>query len=242
MPSVLTCAQWCEILLNKEITLQFDLSIFQALYSFPGHKAPASQIGRILGYSGKYSASPLNLEIGRYAKRIAKYYDVDFSIRSNREYKYWDLFFDGWDEEPLFIWQLSPELKSALERTDLTGEIFYPGEIRKNLQEVLTEGLQKTIVVNSYERNPEARRRCIDFWKPVCSVCSFDFEKTYGDIGKGFIHVHHVTPLSDIKKVYQVDPVNDLRPVCPNCHAMLHKTDPPFTVEQLKSILNLRHI
>ena len=72
-----------------------DLAIFQALYSFENHHAYASQIGLILGNKGKTPHSPLNLEIGRYAKRIAEHYEIGFTIRSNQKYKYWDLFFDG---------------------------------------------------------------------------------------------------------------------------------------------------
>ena len=54
-------------------------------------------------------------------------------------------------------------------------------------------------------------------------VCEFNFEAFYGERGKGFIHVHHLSSLAEIGQEYEVDPVNDLRPVCPNCHAMLHR-------------------
>jgi len=108
----------------------------------------------------------------------------------------------------------------------------YPDELDKS--ETLFEGIRKTIIVNSYERNPVARTKCIEHYGAQCVVCDFDFEGKYGDIGKGFIHVHHLTQLSDIKQGYEVNPVNDLRPVCPNCHAMLHKKKPPYTVEQLE--------
>ncbi len=60
------------------------------------------------------------------------------------------------------------------------------------------------------------------------------FEEEYGNIGKCFIHVHHLTQLADIRQGYEVNPIKDLRPVCPNCHAMLHKKNPPYTIEQLK--------
>jgi 5-methylcytosine-specific restriction protein A len=56
----------------------------------------------------------------------------------------------------------------------------------------------------------------------------------YGDIGKGFIHVHHLKPVSQIGETYEVDPINDLRPVCPNCHAMLHRPEETLTIEELK--------
>jgi len=112
-------------------------------------------------------------------------------------------------------------------------EPSYPDEL--DVSEKLFEGIPKTVLVNSYERNPMARAKCIAHHGVQCVVCNFDFEKLYGDIGKGFIHVHHLTQLSEIRQGYEVDPVNDLRPVCPNCHAMLHKRNPPFTIDELKS-------
>jgi hypothetical protein len=88
---------------------------------------------------------------------------------------------------------------------------------------VYYEGVKKTITVNAYERNPEARLKCLEYYGTNCEICGFNFEDTYGEIGKGYIHVHHVIPLSEIAKEYKIDPIRDLRPVCPNCHAMLHK-------------------
>jgi len=129
MASDLTSTQWIEILLNRELTKELDLSIFQTLYSFEGHKAYASQIGVILGYKGKSPHSPLNLEIGRYAKRIAQYYDIEFTERSNRKYKFWDLFFKGWDDGKYFVWQMKPELAEALKTSQLTGEIQFADEL-----------------------------------------------------------------------------------------------------------------
>lgn len=46
--------------------------------------------------------------------------------------------------------------------------------------------------------------------------------------------MHHLTQLSKIGQGYEVDPVNDLRPVCPNCHAMLHKRNPPYAIDKLE--------
>lgn len=100
--------------------------------------------------------------------------------------------------------------------------------------ETVYEGAKKEIIVNSYERNHEARNRCIAAHGCKCSVCGMDFEKVYGEIGRGFIHVHHIVPISSIGKEYELDPIKDLIPVCPNCHAMLHKKNPPYDIEDLK--------
>lgn len=85
------------------------------------------------------------------------------------------------------------------------------------------EGIKKQVTVNKYERSPIARARCIKVHGHTCKVCHFSFEEKYGDLGKDFIHVHHITPIHSIGKSYRIDYVNDLIPVCPNCHAMLHK-------------------
>ncbi|MBP6276640.1 MAG: HNH endonuclease [Limnohabitans sp.] len=64
------------------------------------------------------------------------------------------------------------------------------------------------------------------------------FQERYGTIGDGFIHVHHVVPLSTIHARYKVDPINDLVPLCANCHSMVHRENPPLTIAQLKSSLS----
>jgi hypothetical protein len=109
-------------------------------------------------------------------------------------------------------------------------------EISEEVEDQLFEGAPKPRIVNAYERSLEARMKCIKHWKAVCSVCGLDFEEKYGEIGKGFIHVHHLTPMA--LGYRQVDYINDLRPVCPNCHAMLHRhrpPDDPLSIEELKS-------
>jgi 5-methylcytosine-specific restriction protein A len=99
------------------------------------------------------------------------------------------------------------------------------------------EGAVKTTTVNAYERDPQARRACIANHGLSCSICGFNFEATYGDIGIGYIVVHHLRPLSEISQEHELDPVWDLRPVCPNCHAMIHSKRPAYTIEEIKARL-----
>jgi 5-methylcytosine-specific restriction protein A len=105
--------------------------------------------------------------------------------------------------------------------------------------EKFVEGTSKKISVNSYERNFEARHKCLKHHGYKCAVCNFDFEKFYGSIGKNYIHVHHIVPLSEIKKAYILNPIEDLIPVCPNCHAMIHRTRPALSVVQLRKHLEV---
>lgn len=100
-----------------------------------------------------------------------------------------------------------------------------------------SEGAPNQVTQTRYERNPFARLACIKHYGYLCSVCKFDFEKNYGEIGKHFIHVHHLTQVASVGKPYEINPIEDLRPVCPNCHAMLHKLNPPMTIENLKALL-----
>ncbi|MGI8748856.1 MAG: HNH endonuclease, partial [Deinococcus sp.] len=93
----------------------------------------------------------------------------------------------------------------------------------------------------AYERNRAARLAAIACHGSICAVCDSDLAEMYGSIASGFIHVHHIRPLSEIRAGYRVDPKNDLVPVCPNCHAMLHRTDPPLPVEALRTLIQEAH-
>jgi 5-methylcytosine-specific restriction protein A len=113
-------------------------------------------------------------------------------------------------------------------------QTLYPDQLDDEIP--LNEGRVTKVLVNSYERNPEARRICIEHFGVKCSVCGMNFEETYGPIGKNFIHVHHIIPLSEISAEYVVDPIKDLIPVCPNCHAMLHQRKPPYSIKEMKKM------
>jgi 5-methylcytosine-specific restriction protein A len=106
--------------------------------------------------------------------------------------------------------------------------------------DALLEGVRYQITVNAYERDPEARRLCIERQGTRCVVCSFSFGATYGPVAEDFIHIHHVRPLAEISQEYRVDPDADLRPVCPNCHAVLHRRTPPYSFEEVHAFLQDR--
>jgi hypothetical protein len=99
------------------------------------------------------------------------------------------------------------------------------------------EGATRQVSVNCYERNPYARQQCIQHYGCRCSVCGFDFEAVYGELGSGFIHVHHLKALSEIGQEYEIDPIADLRPICPNCHAMIHRDTKMMTIERLREVI-----
>lgn len=117
-----------------------------------------------------------------------------------------------------------------------------PEELVATQGETFTEGAKRQIIVNAYERNPDARHKCIEILGSKCIICGFDFGAYYGpDLG-GKIHIHHLKPLHLIDDTYEVDPEHDLVPVCPNCHLVLHsKQGGTYSIEEVqKMVLNNR--
>ena len=92
-----------------------------------------------------------------------------------------------------------------------------------------------SVWVDRYERDQKERKKCIAEKGLNCYVCGMNFKDVYGEIGQGFIHVHHIEFLSMNGK----DVSENLIPVCPNCHAMLHMKRNGITMkyEDLKELL-----
>lgn len=118
------------------------------------------------------------------------------------------------------------DLRKTLEMRALPEEI--------DEEEVFFEGAKTRIAINAYERNIEARSKCIDHYGPKCQVCGMSFKEAYGPEFERIIHVHHLRKISEIGESYVVNPISDLRPVCPNCHAAIHNNKEPFTIEEIK--------
>ncbi|WBO83835.1 HNH endonuclease [Hymenobacter yonginensis] len=156
---------------------------------------------------------------------------------SNSEY---DLFFEDNDKtlhcyvpNRHGIWEIH---KIGDEKFSI--RLFKPESVSHNDEEAeFHEGTPYQIIQTQYERNPNARAACLKHYGHSCCVCNFNFTSYYGKIGEYFIHVHHLNKISDIKKHHSIDPIKDLRPVCPNCHAMLHTSNPPLSIEDLQTII-----
>lgn len=123
----------------------------------------------------------------------------------------------------------------TLEELIHTAILHLPEEVLESKQ--LLEGSVCQVTVNQYERNSKARKRCIEYYGTSCCVCSFNFGEIFGAKAEGFIHVHHLKPLCDIGEEYKVDPIEDLRPVCPNCHAMIHLGGKTRSIKDVKEMI-----
>jgi 5-methylcytosine-specific restriction enzyme A len=99
------------------------------------------------------------------------------------------------------------------------------------------EGAVERVIVNRYERSRINRALCTAVRGTQCAACGFDFGLVYGPLGEGFIFVHHITPVSRLGPGYIIDPVSDLVPLCGNCHSIVHRKDPPLSIEELKTLL-----
>jgi len=101
----------------------------------------------------------------------------------------------------------------------------------------LPEGARTRVEVNRYERDRRSRAAALAIHGYACKACDLDLGERYGPAAAGFIEVHHVTPVSEVGENYIIDPRADLLPLCPNCHSVTHRRTPPFSVTELRAML-----
>lgn len=181
----------------------------------------------------------------------ALYIDIDFEVILNSEKEpilkldilnLGELERQNWTPQASGI-TIRPELVDELEA--IWFDFLTTQKIRHNpfipldeIQKTYIEGTPNQITLTRYERNPYARRECLEHYGYSCIVCGFNFEETYGEIGKGFIHVHHLNQISSTKKSHKTDPIKDLCPVCPNCHSIIHKDKlEPLSIEKIQEYI-----
>lgn len=103
------------------------------------------------------------------------------------------------------------------------------------------EGQQRERYTSYYERDPRLRAKAIAIHGTRCVVCKFDFGQIYGDHGKGFIEVHHVTPVRELGGNTRVDPETEMVSICSNCHRMIHhKRGLVLSIEQLGQLMTVK--
>lgn len=98
------------------------------------------------------------------------------------------------------------------------------------------EGNSIQVKLNRYERSKKNRAICIAYYEAKCYICGLMMENKYGPVAKGYIHVHHKEPISEAG-IKNIDPINDLIPLCPNCHSVVHLSSPPMNVDEVKRII-----
>lgn len=215
-----------------------QVDLLSALCAAPGNELSAGRIARLLGLHHHVA---VNAAIVRLAKALTGAVEAEPPRRADGSARWWNVVAEGrHTDNHRFLWKLRPALRDAALALGI-GSVdrgTFADEVAPT-DKVLLEGAVKHVPINVYERNPVARRRCIEHYGAICSVCDFNFAAVYGPIAEGFIHVHHLRLISECGgEDYEVDPIAELRPVCPNCHAVLHRRDPPFEINELKGILS----
>jgi 5-methylcytosine-specific restriction protein A len=193
--------------------------------------------------AGFATSMPYTEEHWREKDKNALYIGVDFDVLLNPG-KEPILTLDNLNTGNLTAQNWTPRLSGTSINSGLADELeavwfdFLTNRKADNgAQKTYMEGMPNQIAVTIYERNPHARKKCLEHYGYSCAVCDFNFEKTYGQTGKDVIHVHHLTQVAAIGQAYQIDPIKDLRPVCPNCHSIIHKQKIPLTIEDVKQLI-----
>lgn len=230
----ISSAQFKDALAADGVLRNRDLELLRTHYGCRDCSATAGQLCRLLGY---HAPIEVNGAFGRLGHRVADHLHLSPSAREDASFQWWTVLASGVQERHGFVWTLRDEFVSALRELDLleTASDSYAEEVTGSRD--LFEGALREITVNAYERNPTARALCVQHYGSSCVVCGFDFGRAYGEAGQDFIHVHHLLEISQIGCEYRVDPVADLRPVCPNCHAVLHRRRPAFSIDEVRQFI-----
>lgn len=112
--------------------------------------------------------------------------------------------------------------------------------------DVVLEGKSATKAAKVKERSKKLREAAIQHYtvngKITCAACGFDFAEKYGEHGAGYIQIHHENPIyqysDDGFTAYIKEAVKDTKPLCANCHCMIHRNKSHMlTIDELRAII-----
>ena len=149
---------------------------------------------------------------------------------------------------PLFITDKGKQylLEHQFEMNYLLTNDFAYNDIKENLKKIesekvkmktfdenfiIAEGFKKVTEKAVYERSKKLRNFAIEYYtvngRINCNCCNFNFQDFYGNIGQGFIEIHHIKPIFQYEENLNdtmIKAVTNLIPVCSNCHRMIHRS------------------
>lgn len=225
----LTPADYVDALKRVKPT-ESQLEMLRVHLAAPGRTITARHLARALGFE---SWRVVNLHYGKFAGKLCK--ELNVSPTTNLAVLVEFLKAPGSECELCF----RPSVIEALNELEIEGRCTWLFQEELDIEKPLVEGASFTVQVSAFERNPVARQKCIAYYGTNCSVCGFSFGSTYGSPAKDYVHVHHLKSLASIGEEYVIEPIKDLRPVCANCHAVIHLRQPPYSIEETKSMLNV---
>ncbi len=84
----------------------------------------------------------------------------------------------------------------------------------------------------------DKKRDFLDRYKDIfCEVCDFNYRKTYGERGDGYIECHHIKPLSELG-AHTRPRLDDLILICASCHRIIHRKKPWLEPQDVKTLLS----
>ncbi len=241
--------EWLSLLEDSSVFTSQFLDELLHLYRQPMHKATCSEISK---EHGRLSSKGYRNNIVALAKRVCKAKGLHL-VGTDDQPTYWIVLATGRHvkkRQGIFEWELRPELVEALDEflseDGIEPEDDSPAPIVDYVVEVPGDGMEgKKVVVFStrYERSKENRKDAIKYHGTRCMACGIDFGEVYGEVGRGFIEVHHIVPLSQSHEKVSVNPKTDLVCLCANCHRMVHRRhNAILSVEELRQIILARRI
>lgn len=225
---LLTSADYVGALKRMEPT-EGQLEMLRIHLAAPDQTITARHLARALGFANWNAA---NLHYGKFAGRLCNELNVSPSTNLSVLVE----FFKAPGAE--YELRLRPSVIEALHKLGIADHGAWSFQEELGIEEQLVEGASYTVQVSAFERNPVARQKCIAHYGSNCTVCGFNFGAAYGVSADGYAHVHHLKPLASIGEEYIIDPIKDLRPVCANCHAVIHLRQPPYSIEEMKGMLH----
>ena len=238
-PRIKTCSKWCEVLEKERNEKDSFIPVLEYYFNCPNYEADQKDVEQACGIQG------LNLRMGRFGERIINWTGIPRQRREEDnplgKERFFNIPFTGKVSEGKYIWRLRPELVETLQSLGLkeheAKSPVFPDELSDDSAEYI-EGKKKSVLVNQYERDPKARSVCINHYGANCFICGFDFGEAYGKECEGLIHVHHLRKISETDGEHSIDPIEDLRPVCPNCHMVLHSKKEGYSIDEVIKMIN----
>lgn len=224
---LLTSTDYVGALKRMEPT-EGQLEMLRIHLAAPDQTITARHLARALGFANWNAA---NLHYGKFAGKLCN--ELNVSPTTNLSVLV-EFFKSPGSEYEL---RLRPSVIEALHELGIAGHGPWSFQEELGTEEQLVEGASFIVQVSAFERNPVARQKCIAHYGTSCTICGFNFGGTYGASADGYAHIHHLKPLASIGEEYIIDPIKDLRPVCANCHAVIHLRQPPYSIEEMEGML-----
>jgi 5-methylcytosine-specific restriction enzyme A len=196
-----------------------------ALWQLPDYSGTAEEVAAQAGFAHFVEA---NNCMGTIGNKLARFFN---QLKPGENEPGYTFIADGEWREGAFVWYLLDDIRQAIEELGWVERIVARDAMEYH------EGEASLVTLTRYERSPAAREAALKAHGHICSVCEFDFEAVYGERGRQFIEVHHLEPLHEAAYPRHTDPARDLRPVCSNCHRIIHRRDPMLSIDQMRELI-----